>query len=137
MRFLPDKLFGLFLLLSLPFLISVGLRHHATREYEIYGFLILVILYPVLEEIIFRGILQPCISSRVSGSLLGVSFSNVITSVIFSITHLIYHDPIWALGTFVPSLAFGFCLERYKTLQAPIVLHCLYNSGYFIAVGIS
>ncbi len=135
MRFLPDKLFGFFLILTLPFLIVVGLKHNGPREFEIYGFLVMVILYPLLEEIVFRGIFQPWISFRVSGGLLGVSFANMLTSILFSISHLVYHDPIWALGTFFPSLAFGFCLERYKTLQAPIVLHCLYNAGYFITVG--
>jgi hypothetical protein len=36
------------------------------------------------------------------------------------------------MAVFIPSVAFGLLKDRYKTLLAPIALHCYYNAGYFL-----
>jgi membrane protease YdiL (CAAX protease family) len=96
----------------------------------------MAVIYPLVEEILFRGVIQPNIAEKISGSFFNLSLANIITSTIFAIAHLINHDPLWAAGTILPSLAFGFCQDRYRTLQAPIALHCYYNAGYFLIAGI-
>jgi membrane protease YdiL (CAAX protease family) len=101
-------------------------------------------LYPVLEEIVFRGGLQPWIATaleRHSGAagLVGADhllahhrlIANVLTSIAFAAAHLYGHPAGWALATFFPSLVFGFFRDRYGGLAAPIALHVLYNAGYF------
>ena len=91
-----------------------------------------VLIYPVIEEIFFRGILQPWIAQRWKQILFKISAANLITSSIFALLHLAEHIALWALATFIPSLIFGYSLERYNRLLAPIILHTTYNMGYFL-----
>jgi membrane protease YdiL (CAAX protease family) len=49
-------------------------------------------------------------------------------------THLIYHAPFHALLTFFPSLAFGYCQDRYSDIRFPIGLHSYYNLLYFFFI---
>lgn len=131
-RIITEKLWLFLALAPLPFLILVagtGLDINQLLSQEV---LILVILYPLLEETIFRGIIQPAISIRIVGKTFLFSHANILTSVIFSLAHLVSHETVWAMAVFIPSLAFGLLKDRYKTLLAPIALHCYYNAGYFL-----
>lgn len=94
-------------------------------------FLLPVLVYPVLEEIVFRGLLQELVQEHVSNKLLGpLSIANLLTSVVFSGLHFVYHPPLWAALVFFPSLVFGFFKDRTHGLVAPIVLHVFYNAGF-------
>ncbi len=96
-------------------------------------FLTLVLLYPVLEEVVFRGFIQGWLSDRlaINPNWFGVSLANLITSMLFVAIHFWQHPPLWALAVFVPSLLFGFFKDRYHHLMPAILLHCFYNLGYF------
>ncbi|MFM9881839.1 MAG: JDVT-CTERM system glutamic-type intramembrane protease MrtJ [Burkholderiales bacterium] len=99
-------------------------------------FALLVIAYPVLEEFVFRGWLQPALSSRLHRRPLpGVSAANLATSCLFAVAHLWYHPPAIALATFFPSLVFGYMRDRYNHLLPAIALHAFYNAGYFWLFG--
>jgi len=90
------------------------------------------LLYPVVEEIIFRGLLQEFIQTRVHPWRAGpLTHANILTSLVFTALHFINHPPLWAAAVFLPSLLFGLVKERSGGLAAPIVLHVFYNSGYF------
>ena len=93
--------------------------------------LMLLILFPVTEELFFRGIIQPIIHKKFSNTWRSISVANVLTSLLFSVTHLFNHNLFWALSTFFPSLIFGWSKDRYHTLLAPLILHCYYNVGWF------
>ncbi len=96
-------------------------------------FLLLVLIYPVLEEIVFRGLLQKRFHDWVSYQISGpISSANFITSLIFTAMHFIYHPPLWAAAVFIPSLVFGYFKDRYESLKAPIILHIFFNAGYFL-----
>lgn len=95
----------------------------------------LVLLYPIVEELLFRGLIQPLIKKGVIGRWSGVSYANVVTSIFFAASHLFTREPIWAAAMFFPSLAFGYCKDRYKTVKISIALHCYYNASYFLATG--
>lgn len=99
--------------------------------------LLLALVYPVLEEIVFRGALQPALTSRVARwSWPGpVSLANVLSSLGFAALHLFHHSPAWAAAVFVPSLVFGFFRDRHRSVASPIVLHVFYNTGYFWLFG--
>lgn len=98
---------------------------------HIQSLLLIVIVYPVLEEIVFRGGLQEWLSVRFRNpSWQGVSLANVVTSLLFTATHFIYHPPLWAASVFLPSLVFGFFKDRHRSLKTPIALHIFYNFGY-------
>jgi membrane protease YdiL (CAAX protease family) len=91
-----------------------------------------VLVYPPLEEIIFRGGLQPALLSVSSLSIAryGITLANIITSAVFAAVHLITQPPLWALLVFVPSLVFGAARDRYDGITASIILHMFYNAGF-------
>ena len=60
-----------------------------------------------------------------------VTHANLITSLVFTGLHFIYHPPLWAASVLLPSLVFGYFKDRYRTLTTPIILHVFYNAGYF------
>ena len=95
-------------------------------------FLSVVLLYPIVEEIAFRGLVQELLRDYVSRRSLGpLTMANLLTSVLFAGLHFIYHAPLWAALVFFPSLVFGFFKDRTNHLLAPIILHVFYNAGYF------
>ncbi len=93
--------------------------------------LMIALVYPVLEEIVFRGGLQEWLARRDSrAAWKGLSRANLLTSLLFSAAHLWHQPPLWAASVFFPSLIFGYFKDRHATLYTPIVLHVFYNTGY-------
>ena len=94
-------------------------------------FLLPVLVYPVLEEIVFRGLIQELVHEYLSKASLGpVSVANLLTSFLFTGVHFFYHPPLWAALVFFPSLVFGFFKDRTGGLMGPILLHIFYNAGF-------
>ena len=91
---------------------------------------LLVLIYPLLEEIVFRGLVQEGVAGWLPQRFGMLSLANVLTSVAFAALHLVHQSPLWSLGIFFPSLVFGFSKERYQSLWAPIILHGWYNLGF-------
>ena len=90
-----------------------------------------VLIYPLLEEWIFRGNVQPWLSKRVPGCRFGISTANLVTSLLFALLHLAAHPPWAAMAVFVPSLVFGWLRDRYGGFVPAFVMHAWYNLGYF------
>lgn len=100
--------------------------------------MMVAIVWPVLEEIVFRGGLQGWLIDKPWGSpsIAGISRANVMTSLLFTSLHFINHPPLMATAVFAPSLLFGHFRDRYSGwLIPPITLHCFYNAGYFMLLG--
>jgi len=98
-------------------------------------FLSLAIIRPLLEEIVFRGLLQGWCIQQPWGSVsyAGVTTANVFTSTVFTALHFIYHPPLMAAAVLLPSLVFGYFRDRYSGWLVPrIVLPCFYHAGYFM-----
>jgi membrane protease YdiL (CAAX protease family) len=94
-------------------------------------FVSVVLLYPVAEEIVFRGGVQEVLAKRLPRLAAGpVSSANLATSVLFSATHLLAHPPIWAAGALFPSLLFGHFKERHERLIPPHNAPCLLQRGF-------
>jgi membrane protease YdiL (CAAX protease family) len=95
-------------------------------------FLLLVVVYPLLEELVFRGALQGWLRARGWGATeLGVvTVANVISSAVFTLTHLLVNPVYLSAAVFLPSLVFGYFRDRYDQLRASIALHIFYNAGY-------
>lgn len=88
---------------------------------------------PLLEEILFRGILQsyfvrlftknvaiaPSPTSDAAGRWAGI----IIASAIFAVFHHWQHAP----ALFALSVCLGYCYERYGSLWIPIIAHSLFN----------
>ncbi|GEA60702.1 JDVT-CTERM system glutamic-type intramembrane protease MrtJ [Vibrio comitans] len=97
--------------------------------------LVLVVLVsPLLEELLFRGMLQGRLLSLNWGSLslLGFTSANLCCSLVFTAFHFTSHEPIWALSVLVPSLLFGYFRDRHNSVYPSIALHIFYNAVYFI-----
>lgn len=97
----------------------------------------LVLLWPIAEELFFRGALQPFLAEQRWGSqrLAGVSTANGVTSLFFAVAHLFSHPPLWAASVFLPSLLFGYFRDRHDSLMSPVLLHIAYNLGYYWFLG--
>jgi len=94
-------------------------------------YLLPVLFYPVVEEIVFRGLVQELVFDYISRRFLGpLSIANLLTSCLFTGLHFLYHAPLWAALVFFPSLVFGFFKDRSGRLAAPILLHVFYNAGF-------
>ena len=104
---------------------------------EPWRFFVLALVYPVLEEIVFRGGVQTVLLRHhaLARSWRGVSLANFLTSVAFAGFHLFAHAPMWAAAVFVPSIVFGYFRDRHDSVTSPIVLHVFYNVGYFWLFG--
>jgi len=91
-----------------------------------------VVWYPVLEEILFRGVIQGSLIKKSFGQkkVVGLTVANWIASLLFVIAHLWYQPAIWALMVIVPSLIYGFFRDRYSNTYPSIVLHAFYNGGF-------
>ncbi|MBU6481349.1 MAG: JDVT-CTERM system CAAX-type protease [Nitrospirae bacterium] len=100
-------------------------------------FLSAVVWQPIVEELFFRGCLQGFLSIREWGrrSLVGISVANLLTSMMFAGSHIATHSLLWASLTLFPSLLFGVLRDRSGSVFPPIVLHVVYNAGYFMLTG--
>lgn len=89
---------------------------------------LVVIAAPVLEEVLYRGILQETLKQLGLGSWTAI----FVTSAIFAVMHAAAVPP-WALvSLFALSLGFGWAYERTGRLAAPIVMHVLFNAGNIV-----
>jgi len=96
-----------------------------------WAYLLPVVAYPVVEEMVFRGLLQELLQQYLGGRALGpLSMANLVTTALFTLLHFIYHPPLWAALVFLPSLVFGFFKDRTGRLVVPIILHVFYNAGF-------
>lgn len=100
-------------------------------------FLSSVILYPVIEELAFRGFIQTWLLEKSifrNTPLLKLSYANLVTSFLFASFHLFNQSPLWAALIFAPSLVFGYLRERYEAVTPSIVMHAWYNLGFLLLV---
>lgn len=95
------------------------------------GLILTVLLYPVLEELTFRGFIQTSILTFTKKHFFpGLTIANILTSILFSCAHLFNYGIEKACLVFIPSLILGLCRELYTGLYAPIALHSFYNFVY-------
>lgn len=78
-----------------------------------------VVMAPVLEEIVFRGLMYTRMKKGMP-----VMAAAVITSLVFGTLH---GTIIWAIYTFIFSMILIWVFERFQSLTACILLHMAYN----------
>lgn len=92
----------------------------------IFYILSIISITPIVEEFLFRGILQRWLITK-TGPLYGIIF----TSVCFSTLHLTASQGAFNLELlpplFVLSCYLGYLYERQRSLWAPIGLHATFN----------
>lgn len=96
-----------------------------------------VVLYPIIEELAFRGFIQTWLLEKSifrNKPFLHMSYANLVTSFLFASFHLFNQSPLWAALIFAPSLVFGYLRERYDAVTPSIVVHAWYNLGFLLLV---
>lgn len=93
---------------------------HVPKDYKI-GFAILAILLaPVFEEYIFRGLIY-----RGLRRTLRVELSILASAAIFAVVH----PPISMIPVFIMGVIAAISFERTRLLRTPIIVHFVYNVG--------
>jgi membrane protease YdiL (CAAX protease family) len=96
----------------------------------------LLLWQPLVEELLFRGVLQGTLLRSITGArmIAGLSIANIATSLAFVAIHFAQHPWIWAMGVFVPSLLFGHYRERAGSVAPCILMHAIFNAAFFISL---
>lgn len=123
-------------LLAWPFVMALALAGiRVDAPINVFWF---VVGYPLLEELVFRGLLQGYCRQRWPRTALpwrcGVTPANLLVSVLFAGAHVLRGPLAWALSVFVPSLLFGWSRDRFGSVLAPILLHVAANAAFALAV---
>jgi membrane protease YdiL (CAAX protease family) len=86
--------------------------------------IVLGVVAGVGEEMLFRGVLQYELASRLGGSvLLAVGTSSVVFGALHAVT------PLYALLATLASVYFGILYQGYDNLAVPISTHAVYDVG--------
>ena len=91
----------------------------------------MLVVGAVLEEAVFRGVVQPSLEERFPGRVGSLTWGNVGASVVFGLSHLYAHSPLWALATVGPSLCYGVVWTRHRSVWACAAAHYLHNVFFF------
>jgi membrane protease YdiL (CAAX protease family) len=136
----PDAHLVLAVLLAVPVWAAIGL-FFGPAMYVPSGWtawVSFVLVYPVVEELLFRGVLQGealRLTTRDGRSLRAgpVTWANVLVTLVFVAMHLLAQPLIWALAVIVPSLVFGHLRERFASVWPAVLVHAVYNAGFGLA----
>jgi membrane protease YdiL (CAAX protease family) len=137
-----DPLFYVALLAGVGFWVGLWLyvpvQPMAPGQVLTLAFVVLVVGYPGLEEVVFGGCLQGQLSRQAWGQRrwYGITAANGCTSLLFALAHGWSHPPLWAAAVLLPSLVFGYFRDRYTSIYPGMVLHAFYNAGYFGLTGL-
>lgn len=112
-----------------PYLEKLFSDYAETMEQLTGGSLILVILYtvviaPIVEELIFRGVILKKTSRAIP--FLG---ANLVQAALFGVYHLNWIQGIYA---FCLGMILGIVYHKFKTIFAPILLHMIVNTSAFL-----
>jgi membrane protease YdiL (CAAX protease family) len=83
--------------------------------------LLVVVGAPIVEELVYRGLIQGGLSPRI-----GVVRAVVFTAVMFTLVHL---HPVEFPGLFAFALVLGWCRAKTGTLGLAIVTHVAFNAA--------
>lgn len=133
----PDVHLLLAVLLAVPVWIALGLLlgSHMHVPTGWYAWMSFVLIQPLAEELVFRGILQGQVlrltTRHGKTRRLGpVTLANVLVTLLFVALHLRAQPLAWALAVAVPSLIFGHLRERFASVWPAVLMHAVYNAGF-------
>jgi membrane protease YdiL (CAAX protease family) len=90
----------------------------------------LVIWQPVVEEILFRGIIQGQLLKPAWGqrSWMKISAANFLTSILFVGFHMVNNPPLFSITVIVPSLLLGYFRDSCSSVYPSILMHSAFNA---------
>jgi len=106
---------------------------YSVTSFSLQQLLMVGLIYPVIEELTFRGAIQSQLRRMPFGKrrFLILSSANITTSIVFTLSHILIQPTPWVILVFIPSLIFGELRDRHGSTMPSIMLHCFYNTGYF------
>jgi len=121
------------LLVAVPVWLALGLtvggRMHVAAGWS--AWISLMLLQPITEEFVFRGVLQGQLLRLSSARKVGpVTLANLCTTAGFVALHFPVQPLGWALAVAIPSVIFGHMRERFSSVLPAVVLHAIYNAGF-------
>lgn len=93
------------------------------RGQPVVFFLCAVVLAPLCEEVLFRGLLYPAFRGKI-----GAGLAMAVTAALFALVH----QPQTYPAIFVLGMALAYVYERTGTLAAPITFHAMFNGWTFL-----
>lgn len=136
-RWPPDAHLAAALALALPAWGVLGLTVGQAMylPVTVWAWASLVLVQPLLEELVFRGLLQgqalAWLQRGGQPMCLGpLTLANVLVSIAFVALHLSAQPLAWALAVVLPSLVFGHLRERFASVWPAVGLHMFYNAGF-------
>ena len=103
------------------------LASHPQMSLKISVAIVAILAAPLVEELLFRGLIQTLIRSYIGRPWMSV----IITSFLFAMVHENYaHWP----ALFVLSLAIGYAYEKSGSLWQPLFMHAMFNGLSVVAL---
>lgn len=105
-RVVSDSLFWAAFIAALfvicGFYVFIETTPFETSSFGLAHLLILILIYPFLEEAAFRGWLQGLILKIgwTQKTIVKITVANILTSALFSLLHIFGHSIIWAFAVF-------------------------------------
>jgi membrane protease YdiL (CAAX protease family) len=136
---LQDRFFIVTLLLALPvwlLIYFIPILPLQGRAYTAVQLLVLGLIFPLLEELAFRGLVQGYLLRipRLAMRQFGITSANGVTSLLFAAAHL-FHQPLPVAGLIIfPSLVFGELRDRFDSTRPSIFMHGYYNLGLLLVL---
>jgi membrane protease YdiL (CAAX protease family) len=136
---LGDRFFIAATLLALPVWLLIYLLPIASLAAVSFSWQLLLtlgLLFPVLEELVFRGLLQGALLRRpaLAKRSWGITPANLITSLLFVLMHLLHQTVLVSALVFIPSLIFGELRDRFDSTRPAIFMHLYYNLGLLLVL---
>jgi uncharacterized protein len=128
-----DRQALLALLAALPAWAALGLAagSHMHVPAGARAWISFVLVQPLVEELVFRGVLQGQLLRLSAARRLGpVTLANLGTTAGFVALHFLAQPPLWALSVALPSLVFGHLRERFASVLPAVIVHAVYNAGF-------
>jgi membrane protease YdiL (CAAX protease family) len=114
---------------------ALGLQTAGRVDGNVRMLVSLILWQPLIEELLFRGVLQGYLRRFSKGrkGIAGISAANALTTVGFVAIHFVHQPPPWALGVAVPSLLFGYFRDRSGSVWPAVLMHSLFNAAFFLS----
>ena len=108
---------------------ATDLVDNATGAWMLVLVLVVVVGAPLVEEIVYRGMLQ-----RSIGSALGRSRALVLVAAWFAAIHFV---PVEFVGLFAIALVLGWVFDRNEALGMNIITHMAFNATGLVLVALT
>ena len=107
--------------------VYAGALEGSHSETALITLFIWLVIAPIAEELVFRGVILEWLSRQQS-----YLTANVFSSLLFAMAHYLFAPSLLSLATFIPSIWFGLLYLRNRSVVHPICAHVLCNLAFTV-----